>query len=95
LHQKLEKAPDLPEELSPFWQAYQELSGSRVMSEAIPISEINAYCQLYGIRRHDDISMMIAVINALCVELAEFNKIDSERKRKVEQMKANRSKIIT
>jgi hypothetical protein len=52
-----------------FWNAYQQLTGSRRVSMSgalpIPISEIRAYCELFKIHDVEDIESLLNGINSL------------------------------
>jgi len=76
----------LPEVCEPFWNAYGELSGSRGYSECIPVSEVKAYCEFYGITDDWCRAFLMAFSAELNCELLEYK----ERQREIEQ---SRNKI--
>ena len=86
LHEKIDKAPDLPEMAQPFWNAYGDLSGSRGYSECIPVSEIKAYCDFYGIKDSWCRDFLLYFCTELNKELLDYK--DAQRKREELKNKA-------
>lgn len=82
MHEKIEKCPDLPPAVEPYWIAYGELSGSRGYTECIPISEIKAYCDFYGIIEDEQRSFLLRFSSALNAELLEYKERKAEQERK-------------
>lgn len=90
LHEKIAEAPKLPICLQAYWESYLELGGSRHGSEAIPVSEIHAFCLMFGIEDAETKHFLIRFINALTAELAEYN--EKQRQVKNRLSKLNRGK---
>jgi hypothetical protein len=65
----LQRKPVIPERLRLFWNTYSELSSSRAVSNngdsAIPVSEIEAYCNLQGFRDPLDRNELFLLIRAM------------------------------
>lgn len=64
----LSERPELTQWCVPYWNAFQRLSGSRPIGMAagsIPLSEIVAYCTLYGISDPNDIDDLVYVIGEM------------------------------
>jgi hypothetical protein len=88
LHERIEKAPELPPVAEPFWLAYGYLSGSRGYSECIPVSEVKAYCEFYGIKDSWCRDFLLYFCSELNKELLDYK--DVERKREESKTKVTK-----
>lgn len=79
VHKVIAKAPELPEYLDFAWSVYNDLSGCRNECDCIPISEIKAYCEFYGISDPLIRAFLVKIISGLNREMVEYK--DEKRKR--------------
>lgn len=66
--------PEVPIWLVPWWQAYRTMAGSRAVGLAagpVPLSEIRAYCDLFGITDPDDIEDLVYIVGEMDDELLQ------------------------
>ena len=90
LHKKIDNAPDLPEVLEPFWQAYGQLSGSRGYCDCVPVSEVLSWCQMFDIDNHDDRAFLLRFTTELNAELSEYKDVKRKRDEALSKIKAGK-----
>lgn len=81
-------APELPDCLDFAWAVYQDLSGCRNECDCIPISEIKAYCEFYGLADPIIRAFLAKIIAGLNREMVDYK--EEKRKREERMGKLNK-----
>lgn len=87
VHKVIANAPELPDNLDFAWNVYNDLSGCRNECDCIPISEIKAYCEFYGIADPLIRSFLARIITGLNREMVEYKEEKRKREERVGKLK--------